>query len=473
MPANSSVIQKMPDKSGTRFARRSLLLIFSNLIKLFVQLAVIYIFSRVLSINEYGQYQSVWLYINILSVIGLFGLPSVLLSFPTGQLKQWVRSNRTIIAGMFFLLTILPVLYIIFFATGLTWLIRILLCIFILLQNISIIAETLAIKRQQEQRVLWVNIFYNGLYLLAHIWVLYQDVYFLIPLLYCLVVLAALKTVFFIPNGVFNSDGANRELNIGKQWFFLGLYDVVGVIFKWLDKWIILAFVSVSEFAVYFNGSYEIPVFVLILAAVGNVMVVELAKTKTIDPGRSVHLFHRSAFFLSALVLPAFCFLVFFHKEFFLFIFSNKYEAAIPVFFISIFIVPVRITNYTAALQVYHKNDIILKGALLDLLLAVLLLAIFYPLFGVQGLAAAFVISTYLQAAYYLWQTSALLNTPVLSLLPFKQLFLILLLSLTIMAGCYFIVNGLSQFYMLGAGLLSCAVLSAVLFMSLYKRKFF
>lgn len=473
MPANSSAIQRMPDKSGATFAKRSLLLIFSNLVKLVVQLAVIYIYSRALPVNEYGQYQSVWLYVNILSVVGLFGLPSVLLSFPTGQLSQWVRSNPKIIGGMLLLLTILPVTYIIFFAEGFDQPVRLLLCLFILLQNVSIIAETLAVKKQQEQRVLWVNIFYNGLYLLAHTWVLQQNVYSLTTLLYCLVALITLKTIFFIPKNTIHNTEANKELNIGRQWFFLGLYDVVGVVFKWLDKWIILAFVSVSEFAVYFNGSYEIPVFVLILAAVGNVMVVELSKTTTIDARSAVSLFHRSAFFLSAFVLPAFCFLLFFHREFFLFIFSNKYEAAIPVFFISIFIIPVRITNYTAALQVYHKNDIILKGALLDLFLAVVFLSILYPIFGLPGLAAAFVLSTYLQAGYYLWQTSALLKMPVHTLLPFKQLFVVLLFSLALMAGCYFMFKGLSQFYMLGIGLLSCAILSAVVFIFFYKNKFF
>lgn len=472
MPADSSAIQKMPDKSGATFAKRSLLLIFSNLVKLVVQLAVIYIYSRELPVNEYGQYQSVWLYVNVLSVIGLFGLPSVLLSFPPQQLRQWIRANPKLIGGMLLLLTALPVIYIILFAEGFNQPVRLLLCLFILLQNVSIIAETIAVKRQQEQRVLRVNIVYNSLYLLAHSWVLYRGEYSLATLLCYLVVLVAIKVISFIPGGISGHAGMG-EMNIGRQWLFLGLFDVVGVVFKWLDKWIILAFVSVSEFAVYFNGSYEIPVFVLILAAVGNVMVVELAKSKAIDAGSAVNLFHRSAYFLAAFVLPAFCFLLFFHREFFLFIFSNKYEAAIPVFFASIFIIPVRITNYTAALQVYHKNDIILKGALLDLFLAVILLSVLYPAFGLPGLAAAFVLSTYLQAGYYLWQTSALLKTPVHTLLPFKQLLVVLILSLAWMAGCYFLFKGLSQFYMLGAGLLCCAVVSAAVFIFFYRKKFF
>lgn len=200
------------------------------------------------------------------------------------------------------------------------------------------------------------------------------------------------------------------QATLGKQWLFLGLHDVIDTVFKWLDKWLILAFVSLQQFAIYFNGSYEIPVYPLLLTAVGNIMLVELSKLKIATPSLSAALYRRAGYFLGAFIFPAFCFLLLFHKEIFLFVFSEKYMVAVPIFLVSIFVLPVRICYYTAALQAYNRNDVILKGSLLDLGLAILLMAILYPLAGLPGLAGAFVLSTYIQSFYYLWHVARLLR---------------------------------------------------------------
>ncbi|MBC7934997.1 MAG: hypothetical protein H7Y86_06520 [Rhizobacter sp.] len=476
MPANNSGIQSIHPEPGTQFARRSLLLIAGNFIKLAVQLAVIYIYSRNLPVPDYGRYQSVWLYTSVFSVISLFGLPAILLSAAASDIRKWMDANKKLLAGLLALLVLVPFAWILSLNEQFTLQDRLLLCSLILLQNCSIITETLAIKNEKEARVLLVNIIFNAGYLLAHLWVLQQYQFSLTSLLIYLNALLFVKSLLFIAGK--NRRRISSEQHVpailsGRQWLYLGLYDIIAVLFKWIDKWIILVFISLNEFAIYFNGSYEIPLFIMLSGAVGNIIVVELAKLKTINAALAVQLFRRSSIFLSSLILPAFCFLVFFNREFFLFIFSNKYEAAIPVFFASIFIIPVRIINHTAALQVYHKNNIILSGALIDLLLAIIFLAILYPIFGLPGVALAFVLSTYVQAAYYLKQTSSLLKVSVLKLHPFRMMGWICIISLTAMAVCYFVCRNLTDVYSLGAGLLCSAMLAGSFFLFFYKRKFF
>ncbi|RYG42160.1 MAG: hypothetical protein EOO01_23630, partial [Chitinophagaceae bacterium] len=110
-----------------------------------------------------------------------------------------------------------------------------------------------------------------------------------------------------------------------------------------------------------------------------------------------------------------------------------KYVEAVPVFFVALFVIPVRICHFTSALQALHRNDIVVKGAFLDLALAIILLIILYPFFGLPGLALAFVISTWTQAGYYLHHTARLLNEPLSSFIPYRYLVSISLISLLIL----------------------------------------
>ena len=68
--AESAVSNKI-----AHFGKRSSLLIASHFLKLLVQLLILYWYARLLSLEEYGRYQLVWLVSNLSSVIGLFGLP--------------------------------------------------------------------------------------------------------------------------------------------------------------------------------------------------------------------------------------------------------------------------------------------------------------------------------------------------------------------------------------------------------------
>ena len=83
---------------------------------------------------------------------------------------------------------------------------------------------------------------------------------------------------------------------------------------------------------------------------------------------------------------------------------------------------PLRAYPFTALLQSEHRGDIINKGAIIDFILACVLMYPLYLLMGLPGVALSFVISTYWQAGYYLIQTSKIMNIGIASLVPFKQL---------------------------------------------------
>jgi len=443
---------------GVGFVKRSFLLIGSNLLKLFVQLAIIFLYSRHLSLKDYGLYQSVWLYINIAGVIALFGLPSIILSASAKNIKAWINANGNYFYPLVLLMNILPVLYIFFGNSFFDFHTKMLLTALTVAQNISIIAETIAIKKEKEIRVLISNIIFITGYFICHFLIL-KNGYNLQVLLSWLILVYIIKSAFLWNISSKAISVSNISLkSLGTQWIYLGLFDVISVLFKWLDKWLILFFVSVTQFAIYYNGAYEIPVFALMLSAVGNIMVVELSR-HSLNPEKVKLLFNNSSLFLASIVFPSFCFFFFYHYEVFTFIFSSKYQESIPVFLISIFIIPLRITNFTAALQVYDRSDLVLKGAVIDLFVAVVLVIILYPLLKFQGLALAFVLSTYVQAGYYLWHTAELVGKKIGYFIPFVKLIILMLISIIITGAFYFAFGKSVLSYNLLSGIIICTIL--------------
>ncbi|MGG9971887.1 lipopolysaccharide biosynthesis protein [Ferruginibacter sp. SUN002] len=450
---------------------RMFFLLLSKLLPLIGQLLIIFIFSRQLSYDDYGSYQSIWLYMNILSVIGLFGLPALLLSTSLKNIVDWIKGNRRTAIPVLLLLNLLPVVYLITIVQHFSICVKCLLLFVIIFQNISIIIESLAIKNEREKNVVFSNIIFSALFFVWHLYVLNSG-FSLEKLLPGLLLLYVLKSCLLFHKKIFNLSIPTLIITpniIGNQWFYLGINDVLGVLFKWLDKWVILLMLTATQFAIYFNGAYEIPIFALMVSAVGSIMLVELSKPSDNFSERASTTFKSTSLLLASVVFPAFCFLLFFNQDFFIFFFGVKYTASIPVFIISIFILPVRIANYTAVLQVLHRNDLIVKGAVLDICIAIVMMLILYPILHERGIALAFVISTYLQVAYYLWHTGKLLKKKIYTFFPLQKLALIMLFSLITMLSSRYALILLSPLNKIMAGALICSII--ILLLLLYHFK--
>lgn len=471
MPATNSVNQNT-QFDLSKFFKRSFLLISSSVLRLITQLIIIFIFSRELSVTDYGIYQSIWLYVNTTSVIGLFGLPSLILSSSAGTIQLWIAKHKVKFVTLSLALNLVPFFYILSATKDYDTTIKLLLIILCLVQNISIIAESITIKRRQEKLILLANLIFSIGFLISHLCILYWG-YSLPLLLMCIIALYFIKAILLNINSIkLNTVTLNStSKTLGKQWIYLGLNDVAGIVFKWLDKWLILSLISVTQFAVYFNGSYEIPVFGLMLSAVSNIILVDLAAGNIFDINKIKSLFQNSSQLLASVVFPSFCFLFFYSQSFFTFIFSEKYSDAIPIFLISIFILPTRITNYTAVLQVNNRTDIILKGAMLDLLLAVIFMAVLYPVWQLKGLALAFVLSTYIQAAYYLWYTSKIINKRISYFFPFKILVIIMSLSVAVTGLFYYWFKMYSSTTSMLLGIIICFLLISLFLLFQFKKK--
>jgi O-antigen/teichoic acid export membrane protein len=222
-----------------------------------------------------------------------------------------------------------------------------------------------------------------------------------------------------------------------KHWASLGINDIAGVIGKWVDKIFLLYLLAPGDFALFFNGSFEIPLFGLLISVVGSVMLIEMSKDFS-STAKIKQLFMESFRILSLVVFPLFLFFLFFRNELFAVIFKHKYDASVPIFLISILILPVRINNYSSILQYYQQGNKIMYGSLLDICIAIILMISLYPLFGTRGVAMGIVISTYCQQGYYLWQSARVLHTDILSLIPIKALLILFMIMLLLFTCLYY-----------------------------------
>jgi hypothetical protein len=373
----------------------------------------------------------VWMYANIINVIISFGFSSVILSTRLSFLFVFIKNNRKLIAGFYTALWIAGLTVFFFFAKNLNTAPKFLLIAFIIIQNIITVAETLLIKRGKEKISFVINFFYSLLYFGCHLYILFSH-YSLINLIASISIVSILKLIAILSVPAKNGDVevADDEKHFLAHWGYLGMNEVLGVISKWIDKVFLLYLLTASDFAVFFNGSFEIPLFSLLISVTGSLMLIEFSANITMtDKIRA--LFRESFIMLSTIVFPLFFFLFFFRGEIFSIVFKDKYNASVPIFVISIFILPLRINNYSVILQCFSQGKKVMMGSVIDIVIALALMISLYPFMGSRGIALSIVISTYCQVFYYLWHSAAILKIPVSRLLPLQSLgikFMVLLI---------------------------------------------
>ena len=447
-------------------AQKSSYLFFGRALPVLVLFLITIIYSRRLSYEDYGKFQSVWIYTNIINVVISFGITSILLSSGLSSLFNFINRNKKIITGFYISLSIITLTLFFFYAKNFIASTKWLLILFIIIQNITTVAETLLIKNHKEKISSVINFFYSLLFFAWHYYVLINT-YNLNNLITGIIIITFIKciVIFFIKGERDTIYTPTDDKIFFKHWVYLGVNDVLGVIARWVDKIFLLYLLSPADFALFFNGSFEIPLFGVMISVVGSIMLIEISKN-ILFTEKTVSLFNNNFLLMSGIVFPLFFFLLFYNAELFSLLFKDKYNASIPIFIISIFILPLRINSYSVILQCYSRGDKIMFGSVMDLCIAMLLMLILYPLLGTKGIALSIVVATYCQALYYLFQSARVIHKNILELVPVKFLMLNFTILLVIFATVYYSLHQTGMYVSLGAGLLT--LITCIIFEVLY-----
>lgn len=388
-------------------------------------LVVAILFSHKLPAELFGKYQALWVDTAILIVLAGLGLAPFALTYEGKAINRWLMLLKPRHVVLYGLWVVMLGMILAFLLSAYEVYPTAALPILLLVQVGGLLAETYLIVQARLGIAALVSLLHALAFLTLHLLFLLLGFSFS-TLIWGIFLLSALRFFFLliVSGKVFRENASGLRLrkiprNIRRQWLQLGIYDLIQVAVRYVDKFLLAILIAPALFSVYFIGTTEVPFIPIVLGAVGSSLLQQMAQGQQAHLSK-VQLMRTSGSILSRVVFPIFFFLFFFRNEFILFLFSEKYSAAVPLFAISILVLPLRAYNFTAILQHLNKVHIINLGAVLDLIFACCLAFPLYHFLGLKGIVLAFVVSSFFQAAFYLYHTVRATNQSVAALLPIR-----------------------------------------------------
>jgi len=417
----------LPKPGNNALLSNSFLIFIIRFFPSLATLLVVIWYSRHLTQEVYGNYQHFWIQLNVFCPLACVGIHVLGITYPPGFVINLLRSIKakqyTLYA--FWILAIGCIFaYLQCDALNITFFIPFL---FLLCYTLATILESFLIVFRNYNSLVIINIIYSALFFGIH-WFVLNSRFSLQTVFSYLLILTVLRLCIYAGIAINNwqqNEGEEHDeeyavKKIRALWLHLGLYDITQILSNFVDKFAISLVLSAQLSAIYFNGSQTIPFLPLLLGAAGSAALIQLARgNKSSETTDAIQLMNQLGRILSCIVFPVFLFLLFFRGSFLIWLLGNTYAPAVPVFAAALLVLPVRAYHFTTVLQRMHKGHIINIGAIGEFILGCLLMYPLYIWLGLPGVALSFVISTYLQALFYLLHTARSLQTSPLMLVPY------------------------------------------------------
>ena len=215
----------------------------------------------------------------------------------------------------------------------------------------------------------------------------------------------------------------------------LGLATMLGSTTLQLHSVIVASICTPEDFAVYINGAMEIPVIGIVTGSITTVVFAEMSELCAKgDKAAALQLFHKASIKSACILFPTMCFLLATAKPFILFLYSEQYQASVVPFVIYLFVLPLRIVVYGAALMALGMTRVILVRSILDLAINAVLCFVLVKTIGYIGAAIATILTLYFWTLpYNLYKISHGFGVTWQETLPFKSLLKMLLICALLM----------------------------------------
>lgn len=435
-----------------------------------------FFYAHQLTTLDYGHYQAFWVQLNIFNAVVGLGISIFSFTYPPEKIRQLLQRIKPGFYFIYLLLLILCSLLFgwlqmennLFFPWPVLFLSAFTFC------NIS--DAFLLIFRKFNELVI-INLIYAigffGIHysILIHGFNFNELLYWLLPLLLLKLIFSAWILLRGSKNRVPSKTPSESDFRgMLSLWRHLYLYDILQISSLWLDKFIISLFMDSKETAIYINGTITIPFLPILFTALTGSALIHLSKENTKSDRLTI--VNTLGKVLSAAAFPIVLFLIFFRTEFITFCFSDKYIASVPIFLCSILIIPFRAYGHTVLLQNLEQGKIINQGAILDIIVALLLMYPLYLLLGLPGVALSFVVSTFVQVVFYGFHTRKLMKVSVWKLYPWLNWLGKLILYLIIVLILYYSIPSewSNTFRLLSGGGIMASIALYHLFWELKRR---
>lgn len=214
----------------------------------------------------------------------------------------------------------------------------------------------------------------------------------------------------------------------------LYLVEVLGASYTYISGFVISINLDENAYAVYKNGSFELPVIGTLYATISTVFMGDISSKIYARQFQEVAETKRRIIEATSLILfPVAIYFIVFAPEFVKFYYSEKYVDSIPVFMIFTAALLIRFQNYTDVLILLRRSNLVLFSFVLFVVSNFILNLVLSHYFGVMGCALATISSVYILALVQLVLTTRELRVSFGSYFDGKKMLAILLMSISIM----------------------------------------
>lgn len=207
---------------------------------------------------------------------------------------------------------------------------------------------------------------------------------------------------------------------------------MVGVLSYQLDKFLVSLYCTTTQFAVYSNGAFEIPLIAIITSSLAGAsfgVFTNLCLNKEFI--KANELFKKITFISALFIFPCFVYLFYYAEDFITFVFGEKYSSSFIIFRIYLLLLPIRIIQYGNVLIALGKSKALLLRSLCELILNLIFSLLFFKIIGYEGIAYGTVVSVlFWTVPFNLRLISKGFNLPLFETLPLKKIGLIFLISI-------------------------------------------
>ena len=404
------------------------------------------VLSRAMQPAEYGQYQLVWVFLNLAIPLFLFGTPlsisyflaplegaerdrdaaqhvalicSLAVLFSLGSIGVWISNGVGPFTIPAELLPVLPLAILI--GSGM------IACGFL---------EPILIVYGKHKILSGSLLLFSAVHLIAAMsgWYIGNSLWWIFLGLSCSVGIRVIWSFILLFSLLGPGSVTFCRRRLAEQLNYLwpvGIRDGMGILSQFADKLIFASFFTVAQFAIYFNGAWELPLVGIVVHSLLAILLPELrVACRRGDMDQVVRLMHFAARRVALVLFPATALGFLLAHEITSFLFGEAYRGSGDVFRVFILLLPMRVSTAGSVLLAANRARTVLLGSLADLVLAVALgLALISPL-GTLGPAVALVGSTFCQVCFYNWRVAAAVHRPLPMILPWRVLLRLGVLSL-------------------------------------------
>lgn len=188
------------------------------------------------------------------------------------------------------------------------------------------------------------------------------------------------------------------------------------------DKFVITHYLGREAFAIYAVGAFQVPLMNIVRASISNVTFPMLVKyEKEGNHAAMLDLWQRSLYKIIILIFPVFVFLEISARPFITILFTEKYEAATPVFMLYLLLF-LRSSFESTVLQAYKRTRFILITSLVGFAINLAMGIGLFKVMGRLGVPLSIVITMNLINLVSLWYSGKLMHASLFQVLPIPEI---------------------------------------------------